>query len=120
MQARQSQTLQVTWAEVRGAFGLNHKRGEGLLSGTNASGLQVLCQHIRGVLPVPALHFVLLKVPYTEHGVILLFCYRPVPHTLLTPGAVGGHRLRSGAVGASAALVVMLQLLLAVSTRFVI
>ena len=107
-------------AEVRGALSLDHERGEGLLSGTNASGLRVLCQRVRGVLPVPAVHLVLLKVPYAKQGVVLLLWARPVPRALLTPGAVGGHRFRSWAVGGSAALVVMLQLLLAVSARFLI
>lgn len=107
-------------AEVRGALGLDHERREGILSGTDAPGLRVLCQCIRGVLPVSAVRFVLLKVPYTENGVVLLLRARSVPNTLLTPGAVGGHRLGSRAVGTGAELVVMLQLLFTVSARLVI
>lgn len=110
----------MAWAEVRGALGLDHERGESILTGTYASRLRVFCQRFCGVLPVPALWFVLLKVPYTEYGFILLFRARPVPYMFLTPRAVGGHGFRSRAVGASAVLVVMLQLLLTVSARFVI
>lgn len=105
-------------AEVRGALGLDHEWGEGVLAGADASSLRVL--FICGILPVPALCFVLLQIPYTEYGVVLLFRARPVPDSLLTSGAVGGQGFGSGAVGAGAALVVMLQLLLAVSAGFVI
>lgn len=107
-------------AEVRGALGLDHEGREGVLAGADAPGLGVLRQRVRGVFPVPALAFVLLNVPYTEYGVLLLVHTRPVPDALLAPGAVRGHRFWSGAAGAGAQLVGMLQLLLAVSARFVI
>lgn len=107
-------------AEVRGALGLDHERREGVFAGADASSLRVLCQRVCGVLPVPALAFVLLNVPYTEYGVLLLVHARPVPDALLTPGAVRGHRFWSRAAGAGAELIGMLQLLLAVSARFVI
>lgn len=109
----------MAWTEVRGALGLDHERREGVLAGADASSLRVLCQRVCSVLPVPALCFVLLKVPNAEYGVVLLFCAWPVPDAILTPGAVRGHRFRSGAAGASAELIMMLQLLFAVSASFV-
>lgn len=107
-------------AEVRGALGLDHERREGVFAGTDASGFRILCQYVCRVLPMPAVRFVLLQVPYTEYGVVLLVCARPVPDAFLTPGAEGGHGFRSGAVGTGAELVVMLQLLFTVSACFVI
>lgn len=98
---------------------MDHERREGVFGGADASGLGVLCQRLRGVLPVPALCFVLLKVPDAEYGLVLLFRAGPVPDAVLAPGAVGGHGFGSGAVGGGAQLVVVLQLLLAVSARFV-
>ena len=119
VQPRQSQALQVARTEVRGALRLDHEGREGVFAGADASSLRVLWQRVSGVLPVPALSFVLLKVPNAEYGVVLLLCAWPVPDAILTPGAVRGHGFRSGAVGAGAQLIVMLQFLFAVSARFV-
>lgn len=123
VQAGQSQTLQVTRAEVRGALGLDHERREGVLGGTHGprGGLRVLCQSVRGVLPVSAVRLVLLQVPYAENGLVLLVGARSaVPDALLAPGAVGGHGFGSRAVGTGAEIVVMLQLLFAVAAVLVI
>lgn len=112
----------MTRAEVRGALCLDHEWREGVLGGADAPrGLRVLCQSVRCVLPVSAVRLVLLHVSYAENGLILLVGAGPaIPDALLAPGTVGGHGVRSWAVGTGAKIVVMLQLLFAVTAVLVI